>query len=426
MDERINPPPAPGPGDLLTAREAAKLLEIKLDTLYAYVSRGLVRSVSGEGRKARLYLKSDLERLRARSDAHRGHAPLAAGALRWGEPVLDSAITAIDETGPLYRGFPAARLAADGAPFESVAELLWTGALPSARPGWPAADWPLDLEGFSDLLGGAGAPVAVMAALVPFLALSDQARFGAASGAELERARRLIRGLAASFALPRAPKRAREALAAPSIAQAVCVALDLPRRVAAREAIDQALVLIADHELNASAFTARVAASAGCDLYTCAQAALAVVQGPEHGGACDRMEALVAETGKPERAAATVRDRARRGEALSGFGHRLYPRGDPRGPPLIAAAEALAPRAAGVRIISALVEAMRELGHAGPTVDCGLVALCSALGLPPGSAVGLFALGRSAGWIAHAMEQRAAGFMLRPRARYVGPPPQRT
>ena len=418
MDEPIN--------DLVTAREAAKLLEIKLDTLYAYVSRGLVRSVSGEGRKARLYLKADLDRLRARSDAHRGHAPLAAGALRWGEPVLDSAITAIHDEGPLYRGFPAARLAADGVPFESVAELLWTGALPPARPEWPAAEWPLDLKAFSDLLGAGGAPVGVMAAVVPFLALSDQARFGAAAGAELERARRLIRALAASFALPRAPGRAREALAAPSIAQAVCTALDLPRKAAARQAIDKALVLMADHELNASAFTARIAASAGCDLYTCVQAALAAVQGPEHGGACDRMEALVAETGKPERATATVRDRARRGEALAGFGHRLYPKGDPRGPPLIAVAEALAPRSLGVRIASALVDAMRELGHAGPTVDCGLVALCAALGLPPGSAVGLFALGRSAGWIAHAMEQRAAGFMLRPRARYVGPPPQRT
>src|SRR3954454_23864371 len=111
MDERINtrldaPSAAsPGaPGELVTAREAAKLLEIKLDTLYAYVSRGLVRSVSGEGRKARLYLRADLDRLRARSDAHRGHAPLAAGALRWGEPVLDSAITAIDDQGPSYRG----------------------------------------------------------------------------------------------------------------------------------------------------------------------------------------------------------------------------------------------------------------------------------------------------------------------------------
>src|SRR5262245_55370915 len=105
MDERLKASPAPtppasgAPGELVTAREAAKLLGIKLDTLYAYVSRGLVRSVSGEGRKARLYLKDDLDRLRARSDAHRGHAPVAAGALRWGEPVLDSAITAIDEIG---------------------------------------------------------------------------------------------------------------------------------------------------------------------------------------------------------------------------------------------------------------------------------------------------------------------------------------
>src|SRR5438874_1321846 len=126
MDDRINPSSAatPGsPGELVTARAPAKLLGIKLGSLYAYVSRGLGRCVSGEGRKARLYLKADLDRLRARSDAHRGHAPVAAGALRWGEPVLDSAITGIDEGGPVYRGHPAARLAADGVPFESVAEL---------------------------------------------------------------------------------------------------------------------------------------------------------------------------------------------------------------------------------------------------------------------------------------------------------------
>ena len=419
MDEPIN-----ASGEMVSAKEAAKILGIKLDTLYAYVSRGLVRSVSGEGKKARLYLRSDLDRLRARSEAHRGHAPVAAGALRWGEPVLDSAITGIDEGGPIYRGLPAVRLAVDGVPFESVAELLWTGVLPAKAPEWPAPPRALALElrAFSGLLPAGCAPVGVMAALVPLLAQGDQARFGAATGAELERARRLIRYLAASFALPRAPRRASEALAAPSIAAAVCLALDLPRRAAVREAIDRALVLSADHELNASAFAARVAGSAGCDVYTCVQAALAVVQGPEHGGACDRMEALLQETGRPERAAATVRDRARRGEALPGFNHRLYPRGDPRGPPLIAAAEALAPRAPGVRTMSALVVAMRELGHAGPSVDAGLVALASALGLPAGSAVGLFALGRSAGWIAHALEQRAAGYMLRPRARYVGPP----
>src|SRR5262245_6820222 len=102
MDEAIN-----SSADLVTAKQAAKLLGIKLGSLYAYVSRGLVRSVSGEGRKARLYVRRELERLRARSDAHRGHAPAAAGALRWGEPVLDSAISGIAESGPLYRGYPA-------------------------------------------------------------------------------------------------------------------------------------------------------------------------------------------------------------------------------------------------------------------------------------------------------------------------------
>src|SRR5262245_47028594 len=163
MDEPIN-----ASGEMVSAKEAARILGIKLDSLYAYVSRGLVRSVSGEGKKARLYLRSDLDRLRARSEAHRGHAPVAAGALRWGEPVLDSAITGIDESGPIYRGLQAVRLAADGVPFESAAELLWTGALPAEAPEWPAPPpRALELRAFSSLLPGGCAPVGVMAALVP-------------------------------------------------------------------------------------------------------------------------------------------------------------------------------------------------------------------------------------------------------------------
>jgi citrate synthase len=384
----------------------------------------MVRSVGGEGRKARLYVRSDLERLRARSDAHRGHAPVAAGALRWGEPVLDSAISGIGEGGPIYRGYPAVQLAVEGVSFEAAAELLWTGALPAAAPRleWPRSAWGVDLRAFSALVPAGSAPVAAMAALVPVLAAGDPGRFGSSPGAELARARLLIRHLAASFALPHAPRRAAEALESPTVAEVACAALGLPRRSAIREAVDRALVLCADHELNASAFAARIAGSAGCDLYACVLAALAVVQGPEHGGACDRIEALLVEAARPERAAATVRERARRGEGLPGFNHRLYPRGDPRAPPLLAAAEALAPRSSGVRIMVALGEAMRELGHPGPSVDAALVALTSALKLPPGSAVGLFALGRSAGWIAHALEQRTAGYLLRPRARYVGPP----
>src|SRR6185369_13310023 len=151
-------------------------------------------------------------------------------------------------------------------------------------------------------------------------------------------------------------------------------------------------------------------------------AALATLSGPRHGGTCDRIEMLVTETGSPRRAAATLDARLCRGDAIPGFGHPLYPHGDPRGRVLLESAQALSPRTGSLRTLLALVQAMRERGREEPTLDTGLVALAAALGLPPGTAVGLFAVGRAAGWIAHALEQQAAGFVLRPRARYVGPP----
>src|ERR1700679_2135757 len=116
---------------LVEASAAAALLGVKRATLYAYASRGLVKSVPGEARRERLYIRADLERLKARHDARSGHGPVAAGALRWGEPVLESSVTGIDDRGPRYRGALATEIVEAGATFEEVAELLWTGTRPA-------------------------------------------------------------------------------------------------------------------------------------------------------------------------------------------------------------------------------------------------------------------------------------------------------
>jgi citrate synthase len=411
------------PPGLLTAGEAARRLEIRLPTLYAYVSRGLLRSVPGSGRGRRLYFQEEVERLRARHQAHGGHAAVAAGALRWGEPVLDSALTDIAVSGPRYRGRDAITLAEEGASFEAVAELLWTGEWPEERAPWPATPARIDVRRIARLLPKDARPLESLAIALPTSGLADPHRHAATLASQVDRARRLVRHLAAALALPGAPERARGALGAETVAESILVALgQKPRRIT-RRAIDQALVLCADHELNPSAFAARVAASTGADLYACVTAALATLSGPRHGGTCDRIEMLVTEAGSPRRAAATLDARLRRGDAIPGFGHPLYPHGDPRGRVLLESAQALSPRARPLRTLLALVQAMRERGREEPTLDTGLVALAAALGLPPGTAVGLFAVGRAAGWIAHALEQQAAGFVLRPRARYVGPPP---
>jgi citrate synthase len=119
------------------------------------------------------------------------------------------------------------------------------------------------------------------------------------------------------------------------------------------------------------------------------------------------MRELAREAGNPADASSTVRDRMRRGERIPGFGHVLYPAG--------------APRAPRVKTIAAIVAAMNEDGRPKPNVDVALACACAALDLPIGMGPVFFAIGRSAGWVAHILEQYDAGFVLRPRARWAGP-----
>ncbi|MFB1485082.1 citrate/2-methylcitrate synthase [Corallococcus sp. RDP092CA] len=457
--------------ELLRADEAAALLGVKRATLYTYVSRGLVRCVPEKGTKENRYLRADVERLKTRHDARAGHAAVASGALRWGEPVIDSSVSSISEERLTYRGHDAVELATRGHRFEDVAELLWTGRLPPESTPWPALGAPWDTtagRAASSARGtppasparGAGAPrsarspspedvvapppgdaprvspsalatmlprgtppLSALAALVPLLAASDAGRFAAPAEQEMLRARRLIRHLGAWVCVARAPGRVPRALKEPTVAASLATAWEAkPKRTA--ELLDLALVLCADHELNTSTFAARVTASSGADLYACISAALAAISGHRHGGACDRVEALIAEVGRPERAAQVVHGRLRRGEAVTGFGHRLYRQGDPRVPPLVAAASSVKPESLKVRVARAVMDTMRDAGHPPPSLDWGLVMLADALGLPSGAATVLFSLGRTAGWVAHVLEQREQGHLLRPRARYVAPPPR--
>ncbi len=398
------------------AAQALEILGIKRKTLYAYVSRGLVRSVPSPDGRTRRYAREDLLRLRSRRESRSGHGPVAAAALRWGEPVLESAITEIRADGPWFRGRAAVALAAEGVAFEAVARLLWTGEHAGTAEAWHA---PARLPPMSVPRGSA--PLDAMLATVSALGLRDPHRFLHTPAAELARAGTIIRALAAAAALGRRAERVVPALRARGVASSLALALGARTDRASLSAIERALVVSADHELNASTFAARVAASAGADLYACILAALATLTGPRHGGASDRVEALLAEVGEPRRAREVVLARLRRGEAIPGFGHPLYARGDPRTTVLLEAARALpARRRDRGAALAAVIDAMAGVGEA-PNVDVGLVAVVAALGLPPGSAVALFAVGRLAGTVAHVLEQRQHDFVLRPRARYVGP-----
>ena len=188
-------------------------------------------------------------------------------------------------------------------------------------------------------------------------------------------------------------------------------------------AVDAALVACADHELNASTFAARIAAGAGADLYAALGAALCTFSGARHGGAPEHVDRLL-ESIPPRALRATIVDALRHGEHPPGFGHRLYPAGDPRVPLILARIPRPRAAADSRRLAHALAAAdiVTELTGEHPSLDFALVALARGLGQPAAWASSVFALGRTAGWIAHVLEQREGGELLRPRARYVGDP----
>jgi citrate synthase len=242
------------------------------------------------------------------------------------------------------------------------------------------------------------------------------------------------------------------------LAALACEALGAAGKPSELVAIDQMLVLCADHELNVSTFAVRVTASGGADLYACVTAGLCALSGAAHGGVCDRIELLAeacrleasveegssgsrrtASSGKIARRAAArgasqrggeaVRTGAARvvtarlaaGEVIPGFGQPLYPEGDPRGLLLLELARVHGASAPRLQAILGIRDAMSAAGRKDPTLDLGLCALSAGLGLPLGAASAIFALGRVAGWVAHMLEQRERPVLLRPRARYVGP-----
>jgi citrate synthase len=184
--------------------------------------------------------------------------------------------------------------------------------------------------------------------------------------------------------------------------------------------INAALIMCADHELNVSSFTARCVASAQATPYDVVVAGLSALQGVRHGRTTERVEAFLREVDEPQAARAVVAARLRRGEPIPGFGHQLYPAGDPRGRALLDLTRAGLPNSPAVTLADAVVAEVEQVTGERHTIDFSLVTLAWALELPPGSALTLFALGRTIGWIGQAIEQYQLGKMIRPRAHYVG------
>jgi len=400
--------------DWLSAREATQRLGVKLQTLYAYASRGFVTSVPGPKGRGRLYSADDIARLKQRHDARSGNAPVAASALRWGEPAIETAVSEVRKDGPAYRGRPLSSLLDAQVGFEAACELLWTGSLPAETPRWPVLELSLP-KAFSQLRMPEQ-PIAGWAALLGALGLVTPFDNAVSEELEIARARGLIVWLASSVRQVKPPARPNL-----SVSVRLLEAYGLVPRPRIVDVVDRALLLCADHELNASTFAARVTASAGANLCSSLSSAAHTLSGSLHGGMCARVEALLAEARALRNPADVVTARLSRGEAVPGFGHPLYPDGDPRGIELLLQSERISRPPPDYRRMRTICQSMRSAGQPAATLDAGLVTLTCALGLPTGSAAAIFALGRMGGWVAHILEQRRQGFIVRPRARYVGP-----
>lgn len=392
----------------LSAEEVIEQLEINKATLYSYVSRGLIRSEETQGKtRKRRYNAEDVEALLKRKETRRNPERAAESALQWGDPVLESAITLIESNQLYYRGVNALELAQQQS-FEEVAALLWDVGLDAATL---FAESPLRLPDWLPVERAGEIRLRMLdrfQMLLPLAAAVDLAAFNLEPSAVARCGARILRLLATL---------ASEGQNVTPIAGQLQRSWS-PKNDSVLPLLNSALILCADHELNASSFTARCAASAGSNPYAVVNAGLSALQGFRHGGHTERVEALFREAAADPRQA--VIDRIKRGEGIPGFGHQLYPLGDPRAHFLLQQLESTQSPSPAFQTAQAIIEAVDQAIHLKPNIDFVLVTLAQSYGLPAGSPLTLFALGRIAGWIGHAIEQYSNGRLIRPRARYVG------
>jgi citrate synthase len=391
----------------LSAREAAAELAISPASLYAYVSRGLIRSEPSPDSRSHRYRAEDIRGLkqrRAPSAEPKGMRNFDADL-----PVMDSAVSTITEEGPIYRGVNCVDLATRDT-LEHAATLLWdvTGVDPFSPDNLPQVS--VEMRAIADAARRAS-PIDRTIAVLALAASADPGAFTRASDGRAMLGGRIVRLVLATMLNCEPSAEPLHLQIAKAWAGEHKHAADLIRRT---------LVLLADHELNASTFTVRCAASTGLSLYDAVIAGLAALKGPKHGGAGVLASRLV-KTLIDTDVAPFIRERVALGERFPGFGHGVYKHGDPRA---IALLEALARAGAPRKFTKEVPERIAEATGEFVNIDYVLAVLVHSLRLPAGSELTIFAIARTVGWVAHASEQLQQG-LIRPRARYVGPIPGR-
>ena len=427
--------------DFLTAAEAARRLGVKPATLYAYVSRGVLSRVRAPDGRASLFGAEEVERL-----ARRGRPRRPAGVA---DIIVESAITEITGDSLRFRGLDVTRLAVSRT-FEEVAELLWTGEFRSAREPWRARPAALAAGRAAQAALPAGTlPLERLQVIVPAMAATDPLRLQLDRSAVIAAGRNIIAGMVDCLpgealsppggdppvtprtgglpAPPYAPGPPGTSAADDSIAGRLWSRLGAGngqgRPVPGlMRALSAALVLLADHELAASTLAARAAASVRADPYAVVGTGLGAMSGALHGGASLGAETLMAAARGPDDVPRVVAELLRRGEKIPGFGHFVYRGGDPRAILLLDLIRRAAPKSGQLAVADAVFAEVKQKSLPEPNIDFAIAALVRVAGMVRGAGEAIFAVARTAGWIAHALEAYSGPGPLRPRAVYTGRP----
>ena len=411
--------------DYLTAAEAARRLGVKPATLYAYVSRGVLSRVRAPDGRTSLFGAEEVEQL-----ARRGRPRRPAGVA---DITVESAITEITGDSLRFRGLDATRLAVSRT-FEEVAELLWTGEFPSRRESgqeaWRARPAALAAGRAAQAALPAGTlPLERLQVIVPAMAATDPLRLQLDRPAVIAAGRNIIAGMV--DCLPGDLTSAAAEPVAGRLWSRLCAGNGRgngpgngQRRPAPglMRALSAALVLLADHELAASTLAARAAASVRADPYAVVGTGLGAMSGALHGGASLGAEMLMAAASGPEDVPRVVAELLRRGEKVPGFGHFVYRGGDPRAILLLDLVRRVAPKSGQLAVADAVFAEVRHKSLPEPNIDFAIATLVRVAGMVRGAGEAIFAVARTAGWIAHAIEAYSGPGPLRPRAVYTGRP----
>jgi len=408
----------------LTAQQTADRLGVKLATVYAYVSRGVLRRAPGSELHASVFRADEVEQLARRGRPRRASRPFLF------EVEIETRLTEVRDGIVRYRGHDASALARTHT-FEQVATLMWTGSLPASSPVWTAPDFarpPISHGGLPDRLRLAVVTAGMDDPLRADLRPAAVASCGASLVASLVEALPIVGDARTPrLALPGNDVEGRDGRVSlrDTVAGRLWTRLTASRPRPEHVALlNAALVLLVDHDLASSTFAARIAASTRADPYSVVTAGLGVVAGPLHGGASRAAWAMFDAAAGPAGVSGALEDVLRMyGGRYPGFGHFLHTSGDPRGAALLAMLRDVLGRTRAITTVEAVLNAAQRRSTIQPNVDAAIAALAFATGMPADAGEAIFTIARTVGWLAHAREEyEQAPVRFRPRARYLRDP----